>query len=109
MNPPSATDHNPAGIEGQEAWLMPVFTPKPDRAAELRTALRNLQQTSRKDRGCIEYSIYEVDGRFVLIEGWNSRADLASHNEQAHVQEFVDGSVDLLAEPFTVTPIAPVS
>ncbi|MGT2463888.1 putative quinol monooxygenase [Sinomonas atrocyanea] len=88
---------------------MPVFIPSPDRAGELRTALHELQQTSRKDPGCIEYSVYEADGRFVLIEGWDSRADLESHNEQAHVQEFVGSSADLLAEPFTVARITPVS
>ncbi|GEB64788.1 hypothetical protein SAT01_22360 [Sinomonas atrocyanea] len=88
---------------------MPVFIPSPDRAAELRTALHELQQTSRKDPGCIEYSVYEADGRFVLIEGWDSRADLESHNEQAHVQEFVGSSAYLLAEPFTVARIIPVS
>jgi quinol monooxygenase YgiN len=87
---------------------MPVFTPKLDRAAELRTVLHQLQQRSRKDQGCIEYSVYAVDGRFVLIEGWESQADLDNHNEQDHVREFVDSSTDLLAEPFTVTPITPM-
>lgn len=109
MNPSSPADRSPAGPAAQEVWLMPVFTPKPDRVTELRTALKELQQTSRKDPGCIEYSVYEADGRFVLTEGWDSRADLESHNEQAHVREFVDSSVDLLAEPFTVTPITPLS
>ncbi|MEV8146904.1 putative quinol monooxygenase [Arthrobacter sp. NPDC080031] len=108
MNPSPPADRNPAGPEAQEAWLMPVFTPKSGRGAELRTTLQELQHTSRKDQGCIEYSVFEVDGRFVLIEGWDSRADLDSHNEQAHVKEFVRGSVDLLAEPFTVTPITPL-
>jgi quinol monooxygenase YgiN len=109
MTPSSPADRNPAGPAAQEAWLMPVFTPRPDRAAELRTALHELQQASRKDPGCIEYSVYEADGRFVLIEGWDSHADLDSHNEQAHVREFVGSSVDLLAQPFTVTSITPVS
>jgi quinol monooxygenase YgiN len=109
MDPSSPPDRSPAGPAAQETWLMPVFTPRPDRTAELRAALHELQQTSRKDPGCIEYSVYEADGRFVLIEGWDSRADLDSHNEQAHVREFVDSSVDLLAEPFTATPITPVN
>ncbi|GAB3273682.1 hypothetical protein GCM10027449_11330 [Sinomonas notoginsengisoli] len=88
---------------------MPVFTPKPGRTAELRAALQDLQQTSRQDQGCLEYSVYACDERFVLIEGWDSQADLDGHNEQAHVQGFVRISLDLLAGPFTVTAITPVN
>lgn len=109
MAPRSRQAANQQATKAREVWLMPVFTPKPDRAAELRTALHQLQQTSRKDQGCIEYSVYASDGRFVLIEGWESRADLDSHNEREHVRDFVDISADLLSEPFTVTPIAPLS
>ncbi|MDQ4491228.1 antibiotic biosynthesis monooxygenase [Sinomonas sp. ASV486] len=92
----------------REVWLLPVFTPRPDCAAELSAALRELQQESRQDQGSIEYSVYAVDGRFILIEGWDSQTDLERHNEQAHVQEFVALSARLLAKPFTVTPITRV-
>lgn len=108
MAPRSQQAANQQTTEAREVWLMPVFAPKPERAADLRTALCQLQQRSRKDQGCIEYSVYASDGRFVLIEGWESRAELDYHNEQDHVREFVDISVDLLIEPFTVTPITPV-
>ncbi|WP_246036124.1 putative quinol monooxygenase [Sinomonas susongensis] len=102
-NPEHAADQQP-----QEVWLMPVFTPEPGREAELRGALLDLQRTSRLDHGCIEYSVYAVDGRFVLIEGWDSRTDLQKHNEQGHVRDFVALCSDLLAEPFTVTPMTPL-
>jgi quinol monooxygenase YgiN len=109
MIPRSPQTPNQHTSEAREVWLMPVFRPKPGRTAELRAALQDLQQTSRKDQGCIEYRVYACDERFVLIEGWDSQADLDGHNEQSHVQRFVRISMDLLAEPFTAIPITPVN
>lgn len=98
----------PQTSQTEQVWLMPLFTPKPGLQSALRADLEALQRLSRKDAGCIEYSVYAVDERFVLIEGWESRADLEHHNDQDHVREFVESSTDLLAESFTVTPITPV-
>ena len=98
----------PQTSQTEQVWLMPLFTPKPGSESELRADLEALQRLSRKDEGCIEYSVYAFDERFVLIEGWESQADLDSHNEKDHVREFVDSSTDLLAEPFTVVRITPV-
>lgn len=71
-----------------------------------------LQSASRKDDGCLEYTVFSDDqrpGRFVLLEGWACREDLEVHNEEDHVKEFVKEVQFLLAVPFSVTPITPLA
>lgn len=91
---------------------MPVFIAKEGREAVLREALAELEFESRKDVGCLEYTVFSDDhtpGTFVLFEGWARREDLQAHNEKDYVKEFVKGVESLLAAPFSVTPITPLT
>ena len=91
---------------------MPVFIAKAGHEATLHGALVGLQSASRIDAGCLEYTVFCDDqrpGTFVLFEGWATREDLVAHNEEDHVKEFVKGVEALLAVPFSVTPITPVT
>ena len=101
----------PVRQDTAEVWLMPVFIAKAGHEADLQEALSALQAVSRKDPGCLEYTVFFDDqrpGTFVLFEGWARHEDLKAHNEQDHVNEFV-GVVDpLLAVPFSVTPLTPL-
>jgi quinol monooxygenase YgiN len=95
-----------------EAWLMPVFIAKAGHEADLRDALHSLQTLSRKDPGCLEYTVFsdgQRPGTFVLFEGWARNEDLEAHNEENHVKEFVEAVDPLLAVPFSVTPITPLT
>jgi quinol monooxygenase YgiN len=90
---------------------MPVFIAKAGHEADLHKALHSLQRLSRKDAGCLEYSVFsdlQRPGTFVLFEGWESSEDLQAHNEENHVKEFVEAVEPLLAVPFSVTPITPL-
>jgi len=103
--------HTTVNQEEAQVWLMPVFTAKAGHEATLHEALLGLQSLSRKDSGCLEYTVFSDDqrpGTFVLIEGWARHEDLKAHNEEVHVKEFVDGVQSLLAVPFSVTPITPL-
>ncbi|MFN3922501.1 MAG: putative quinol monooxygenase [Pseudarthrobacter sp.] len=102
--------HTTAGQEETQVWLMPVFIAKAGQEAALRETLLGLQSVSRKDAGCLEYTVFADDQRpdtFVLFEGWARLEDLRAHNDEAHVKEFVKAVQPLLAGPFTVTPITP--
>jgi quinol monooxygenase YgiN len=95
-----------------EVWLMPVFIAKTGHETDLQKALLTLQAVSRKDPGCLEYTVFsdgQRPGAFVLFEGWARREDLKAHNEQDHVKDFVKGVDPLLAVPFSVTPLTPVN
>jgi quinol monooxygenase YgiN len=91
---------------------MPVFVARAGYEADLQEALHNLQTQSRKDPGCLEYTVFadgHQPGAFVLFEGWARQEDLEAHNDQDHVKDFVKGVDPLLAVPFSVTPLAPLS
>lgn len=105
---------NPLSIsqETAEVWLMPVFIAKVGRATDLQEALHSLQTLSRKDPGCLECTVFSDEhqpGTFVLFEGWASNQDLEGHNDEDHVKEFVKEVEPLLAVPFSVTPLTPLT
>ncbi|MFJ6077064.1 putative quinol monooxygenase [Pseudarthrobacter sp. NPDC092419] len=96
----------------EQVWLTPVFIAEAGQEATLHEALVRLQSASREDPGCLEYTVFSDDqrpGTFVLFEGWASRGDLEAHNEENHVKEFVKEVHSLLAVPFSVTPITPLT
>ena len=102
----------PTRQETTEVWLMPVFIANAGHEADLQKALHSLQSLSRKDPGCLEYTVFsdgQRPGTFVLFEGWACREDLEAHNEEDHVKEFVKGAEPLLAVPFSVTPLTPLA
>ena len=102
----------PMRQEITEVWLMPVFIAKAGHEADLQEALHALQTLSRKDPGCLEYTVFtdgQRPGKFVLFEGWAHGEDLEAHNEEDHVKEFVKEVDQLLAVPFSVTPLSPLT
>ena len=102
----------PIRQETAEVWLMPVFIAKAGHEADIQEALHALQALSRKDPGCLEYTVFSDEhrpGTFVLFEGWARDEDLEAHNEEDHVKEFVKEVEPLLAVPFSVTPITPLT
>jgi quinol monooxygenase YgiN len=102
----------PTRQETAEVWLMPVFIAKAGHETDLQEALHSLQTLSRKDPGCLEYTVFsdgQRPGTFVLFEGWARNEDLEAHNEEDHVKEFVKGVDPLLAVPFSVTPLTPLT
>jgi quinol monooxygenase YgiN len=106
MTEPLLTRHST-----EEVWLMPVFIAKAGHEADLQEALLALQTVSRKDPGCLHYTVFadaHGPGTFVLFEGWSRSEDLKAHNDESHVKEFVKKVEPLLAVPFSVTPLTPL-
>jgi quinol monooxygenase YgiN len=102
----------PTRQETAEVWLMPVFIAKAGHEADLQNALHSLQTLSRNDPGCLEYTVFsdgQRPGTFILFERWARDEDLEAHNEEGHVKEFVKGAEPLLAVPFAVTPLTPLT
>lgn len=92
--------------------LMPVFVAKPLFRAELESALRELQERSREESGCIAYSVFSDRAdpeRFVLYEEWVTDEALTEHNAQEHVGRFVSTSSEWLAWPFTVARLRAIA
>lgn len=92
--------------------LLPVFIARPERTAQLREELSELERASRADPGCLVYTVFrdaDFPDRFVLVEEWTDEAALDAHNAQPHVRRFVESASELLAQPFVVTRLEPVT
>ena len=66
--------------------VVAVFSPLEGRRPELRAALRAGIAAAHAERGCLLYAIHDADdGTIVMIEKWESRADLDAHAEGAAI------------------------
>lgn len=57
---------------------------------ELRKRLLHLVEETRKEPGCLEYSLFEqreAPGHFTFWEAWTGRDALDAHFETPHMQE----------------------
>jgi quinol monooxygenase YgiN len=92
--------------------LIPWFVAKPGFEDDLRQLLAALQTASRRDDGCLEYSVFsdEQDPRtFLLYEKWTSSEALDAHNEQQHVKEFLRSAEPFMAGDLRVHRLRPIS
>ncbi len=72
----------------------------------VRTALLDLVEQTRKEKGCINYDLHEStnDARhFVMYENWESDADLDAHSKSPHLREFGKSIGPFLVRPTEVT------
>ena len=72
----------------------------------LKETLLGLIKPSRADAGCINYDLHqspENPALFMFHENWMSKKALDDHLATPHLQEFINKSGELLAEPLDVT------
>ncbi|MHA7294718.1 putative quinol monooxygenase [Arthrobacter sp. HLT1-21] len=92
--------------------LVPVFEARPEQAATLGRLLSELAVISRRDEGCITYSVHtdvENPSRFVLYEVWESADSLVAHDGTDHVRQFLIDVSNLLKVPFQVSRLQKVT
>jgi quinol monooxygenase YgiN len=78
------------------------FQPRPDRLDEFLSLLRDVQEASRADDGCLNYGYYrEVadDMSFVAVEEWRDMAALEAHLRTDHVARLIAALPDHAATP----------
>ncbi|MFD3444427.1 putative quinol monooxygenase [Microbacteriaceae bacterium 4G12] len=90
--------------------LIPILEAKRGFEQKLALLLADLEAASRRDSGCVDYTIFRQDGSssvFVLHEEWTSAEALQAHNEQPHVTEFLAAAEPLMTRGLTVYRPAP--
>jgi quinol monooxygenase YgiN len=68
------------------------FRPKPDKLDAFTALLREVQEASRADDGCLNYGYYaEVEDTlsYVAVEEWADMAALQAHLRQPHVARLI--------------------
>lgn len=74
---------------------------KADSVQELRAELLKLVEPTRKEQGCIEYTLHQDHGDpavFLFYEKWQSQADLERHMASPHFQAYVAAVEGLVAD-----------
>lgn len=81
----------PAGLPDDQRPMIALVEAQPGRAGELREAVRALTRGCRAEPGCVEFTPYEDalhEGRFHLVEVYESTEAFEAHLTTSHVQEF---------------------
>jgi quinol monooxygenase YgiN len=63
---------------------------KNDTADKVRARLSKLVEPTRKEKGCVEYSLYRDNDNpsvFIFYENWESQTDLDVHMKSPHFKE----------------------
>jgi quinol monooxygenase YgiN len=66
------------------------ITAKGEAIGKVRTQLTSLVEPSRKERGCIHYSLYQdIDNptTFLVYEKWENKSDLDTHMSTRNFKE----------------------
>ncbi|WP_341357928.1 putative quinol monooxygenase [Rossellomorea sp. y25] len=76
-----------------------ILTAKPGREEQLYQELIQVITPSRREDGCIEYSLHQSlanNATFVFYETWESEEALASHIESEHYNRYRQNTVTLV-------------
>lgn len=77
---------------------------RPGTEEEMERALRENAEASRREGGCVSYSVLRGDdGAFMTVERWRTRADADQHMTTPHVQNLLTTISPMLAAPPEIT------
>jgi len=69
------------------------FYIKPEFVEKTENLFKELVEKSRKDKGCISYELFEVEGdtgHMVFIETWKDKNALDAHSKTEHFVRIID-------------------
>ena len=101
-----------------EGFIMSVVTivarirAKKGREQELHQALLTVIPPTRKEKGCMNYDMFQDQtdpGLFFFYENWASTADLDNHLGSAHIKAFAETASDYLMAPPEIWRVTKVS
>jgi quinol monooxygenase YgiN len=76
-----------------------ILKPKEGLEEQLLSALKKVQEASRKEVGCIKYNLYKSveDNTFVLYEVWENNEAIENHIQTSHYQEYRENITDIVS------------
>jgi len=95
----SATSKKDSGY-----YVIAEINAKPGSESALRDLLVPFAKSSRKEPGCLVYTLMEViaePGRFLTFERWTNKAALEAHMITPQIKAIVPKLEPILAKPFT--------
>lgn len=86
-----------------EITIVATLTIKAAYQAPLMVELKKLVDSSRAEKGCLQYDLHQDNQNpliYIFIERWASQSILDAHNQSEHFTsfgKFADGKIDSLA------------
>ena len=88
-----------------EVFLFARLHARPGRQHEVQQAMRDVQEPTRQEAGCLDYGAYrsvrDAD-EFYIHSRWQDAAAFERHATLPHTRRFVEAVEPLLDHPFTV-------
>jgi quinol monooxygenase YgiN len=72
-----------------------------ERRAELIAVLREMQDESRREEGCIRYGFFaaiEDENSFIAVEEWQDRTALDRHFGEPHLHRFTERLLEIVSD-----------
>lgn len=91
--------------------VVALITVKPGSEDVALAALTPCAEQTHQESGCVKYALHRstVDPQqFVLVELWESQADLDAHFQQPYMGELLSALADHVTEPPAIHFLAPV-
>ncbi|MDG4551584.1 MAG: putative quinol monooxygenase [Candidatus Contendobacter sp.] len=82
---------------------------RPDTVAQTQTLLQNLLEPTRREPGCLRYTLLRNHADptdFTFVEEWADQAALDAHLASPHIQAALVEAASLLAAPPDIRPYA---
>lgn len=89
-----------------------ILKAKAGKRDELHSALLQLIDPTRSEKGCLTYTLFEDEassGTFYMQEAFQDEAAFGFHKQTAHFQNFSKRMDDLMAEPIQLIRLNQVS
>jgi quinol monooxygenase YgiN len=88
--------------------VVATIVPQPDQVDAVRDAILAAVPKVHAEPGCELYAVHEGDGRFVMVERWESPEALKVHGRAEALTTLGGQLADKLAAPPDVQRLAPV-
>lgn len=81
--------------------ILATLQAKPNMGEQLEQHLKKMLSASRKEEGCISYTLHRVNEQpdtFVFYESWENQLALEAHTASPHYQSYRTDTAQLLAD-----------
>ena len=93
-------------MTGEEITVLAKVKAKEGMEEQLKQLALSMVEPTRAEAGCIKYDLHqntEDAGSFMFYETWAGKEALEEHITTPHLQNFLEKTKDILAEPLDVT------
>ncbi|WP_051951433.1 putative quinol monooxygenase [Flavobacterium sp. ASV13] len=85
-----------------------IIKSKKENIQQLQSLLNDLVVETRKEAACVRYDLHHSENVFIIWEEWKDQTGLDLHNNQSHLQDFINKSENFVSAPIQVYKTAQI-